>query len=105
MPTDGDSGSGIFDAHGDLVGIYVGYYTYDTGERVGVAEAPADAMRDAMTMPDSAAPVAYNGSSHHGRKLAGSNTNITQAAAITPRTGHPMPRFDFDFLISPLTKK
>jgi hypothetical protein len=101
----GDSGSGVFDGRGNLVGIYVGYYTYDSGERVGVAEAPADAMRDAMTMPDSAVPVAFIGSSHHARKLVGSQTKMTQAAAVTPRTGHPMPRFDFDFLISPLTKK
>jgi hypothetical protein len=57
----GDSGAGVFDTHGDFVGVYVGYYTYDTGERVGVAEAPVDALRAAMTMPDSDQAVAFNG--------------------------------------------
>ena len=37
----GDSGAGVFNAAGDLIGVYVGYWTYDNGERVSVAELPA----------------------------------------------------------------
>jgi hypothetical protein len=36
----GDSGAGVFDAAGDLIGVYVGFWTYDNGERVSVAEIP-----------------------------------------------------------------
>lgn len=79
----GDSGAGVFDARGDFVGVYVGYYTYDSGERVGVAEAPADAMRAAMTMPDSDQPVAFTGSSQPAWNIARSSTAMTPAAAVT----------------------
>jgi len=36
----GDSGAGVYDARGRLVGVYVGYFTLATGERVQIAEAP-----------------------------------------------------------------
>ncbi len=79
----GDSGAGVFDARGDFVGVYVGYYTYDNGERKGVAEAPVDAVRAAMTMPDSNQPVAFSGSSEPAWKIARSSTAMTPAAAVT----------------------
>ena len=72
----GDSGAGIFDARGDLVGIYVGYYTYDSGERVGVAELPADAVRAASASTDSTP------------KIARSNTALVPDA-IVGSTGPP----------------
>jgi hypothetical protein len=45
----GDSGAGVFDAHGTLVGVYVGYFTFDSGERVGVAETPESAWKIARS--------------------------------------------------------
>jgi hypothetical protein len=56
----GDSGAGVIDAHGALVGVYVGYYTYDTGARVGVAEIPEEAARVAVTAPYDDGLVALN---------------------------------------------
>jgi S1-C subfamily serine protease len=47
----GDSGAGVLDESGALVGVYVGYFTYDTGARVGVAEIPKEAVRVAVTVP------------------------------------------------------
>jgi len=47
----GDSGAGVLDASGAIVGVYVGYFAYDTGARVGVAEIPEEAVRVAMTTP------------------------------------------------------
>jgi S1-C subfamily serine protease len=41
----GDSGGGVFDARGDLVGVYVGYFEMDAGSRISVAQLPsADAL-------------------------------------------------------------
>ncbi len=37
----GDSGAGVFDAHGQLVGIYVGFFVMDSG-KLSVAEEPLD---------------------------------------------------------------
>jgi hypothetical protein len=51
----GDSGAGVFNPQGELVGVYVGFFTYDTGERVGLVEAPVDAVRAAFA---DAPPVA-----------------------------------------------
>ena len=36
---EGDSGAGVFDSHGDLVGVFIGYFKTGNG-RVGVAEEP-----------------------------------------------------------------
>jgi S1-C subfamily serine protease len=44
----GDSGAGVFNQQGELVGVYVEYFTYDSGERVGLVEAPDDAVRAAF---------------------------------------------------------
>ena len=38
----GDSGAGVFNNQGELVGVYVGYFEVGTG-RISVAEAPAGA--------------------------------------------------------------
>ena len=41
----GDSGGGVFNARGELVGIFVGYFVLDSGAHVSVAElAPAEAL-------------------------------------------------------------
>jgi len=61
---EGDSGGGIFDASGNLVGVYVGYWTLDSG-KLGVAEPPTDATRVALETPYTttvaeAAPAAGN---------------------------------------------
>jgi S1-C subfamily serine protease len=46
----GDSGGGVFDARGDLVGVYVGYFVMDEGARISVAQLPsADALSFART--------------------------------------------------------
>jgi S1-C subfamily serine protease len=37
----GDSGGGVFDARGDLVGVYVGYFVMDEGTRISVAQLPS----------------------------------------------------------------
>jgi len=37
----GDSGAGVFDGAGNLVGVYVGFWTYDDGQRVSIAEFPS----------------------------------------------------------------
>jgi S1-C subfamily serine protease len=43
---EGDSGGGVFDAQGELVGIYVGFFVMDAGPNVSVAELPSpDALR------------------------------------------------------------
>jgi hypothetical protein len=54
----GDSGAGVLDKKGDLVGIYVGYFTYDSGARVGVAETPGSMAPVADTAPSTESPVA-----------------------------------------------
>lgn len=43
----GDSGAGVFDSTGALVGVYVGFWTYDDGDRVSVAENPMDGRKAA----------------------------------------------------------
>ena len=46
----GDSGGGVFDANGDLVGVYVGYFEMDDKTRVSVAETlPAAALKIALS--------------------------------------------------------
>ncbi len=54
----GDSGAGVFDAGGALVGVYVGYWTYDTGARVSVAEVPTAAVHAAVSVPFGSAAIA-----------------------------------------------
>jgi hypothetical protein len=56
----GDSGAGVLDASGAIVGVYVGYFTYDSGARVGVAEIPEEAVRVAMTTPYDTVVAAAN---------------------------------------------
>ncbi|GAC1311404.1 MAG: hypothetical protein NVSMB21_20780 [Vulcanimicrobiaceae bacterium] len=47
---EGDSGGGVFDLQGRLVGVYIGYF--ETGStRVSVAESPFEAARVANSMP------------------------------------------------------
>ena len=58
----GDSGAGVFDVRGRLVGVYVGFFTVDAG-RVHVAERPTSAAilalaRSAGTPQPDAQPVA-----------------------------------------------
>jgi S1-C subfamily serine protease len=43
---EGDSGGGVFDAQGELVGVYVGYFVMDAGPNVSVAQLPSpEALR------------------------------------------------------------
>jgi S1-C subfamily serine protease len=43
---EGDSGGGVFDARGELVGVYVGFFVMDSGPNVSVAELPSpEALR------------------------------------------------------------
>jgi S1-C subfamily serine protease len=53
----GDSGGGVFDTHGDLVGVYIGFFTLDSG-RLSIAEIPDDATRVALAPPADASTVA-----------------------------------------------
>jgi len=50
----GDSGGGIFNAQGQLVGVYVGYFVMDSGPRISVAEVPTP---DALNVARSVAPA------------------------------------------------
>jgi S1-C subfamily serine protease len=50
----GDSGGGIFNVQGQLVGVYVGYFVMDSGPRISVAEVPT---ADALNVARSAAPT------------------------------------------------
>ncbi len=50
----GDSGAGIFNERGELVGVYVGYFNVDDGSVVQIAETPAAAaevVRATTTAP------------------------------------------------------
>jgi len=72
----GDSGAGIFDRRGELVGVYIGYFEFETG-RLSVAEHPLDIVT-----------LATLGSTP---KIARSNTSPTPAivassGAVAPTT-------------------
>ena len=54
----GDSGAGIFDGRGELVGVYIGYFNVDDGSVVHVAETPAIAEQIVRTGPSTADVVA-----------------------------------------------
>lgn len=47
---EGDSGGGVFDTRGRLVGVYIGYFSSAT-ERISVAESPFEAARIAQALP------------------------------------------------------
>jgi len=47
---EGDSGGGVFDEAGNLVGVYVGYWTLDSG-KLGVVEPPSGAAKVAVETP------------------------------------------------------
>jgi len=47
---EGDSGGGVFDGQGRLVGVYIGYFGANA-ERVSVAESPLEAARVARAIP------------------------------------------------------
>lgn len=47
---EGDSGGGVFDERGQLVGVYIGYFESDAA-RVSVAESPIEAARIARSLP------------------------------------------------------
>lgn len=47
---EGDSGGGVFDTQGRLVGVYIGYFS-GNAERISVAESPLEATRIARAMP------------------------------------------------------
>jgi mono/diheme cytochrome c family protein len=57
----GDSGSGIFNVRGQLVGVYVGYFVMDSGPRISVAELPtADALNVArLDAPSAVALLSF----------------------------------------------
>jgi S1-C subfamily serine protease len=47
----GDSGGGVFDDRGELVGVYVGYFVMESGPNVSVAQLPSSAaLRVARTV-------------------------------------------------------
>lgn len=47
---EGDSGGGVFDPRGRLVGVYIGYFGEDA-ERISIAESPFEAARLARALP------------------------------------------------------
>jgi len=47
---EGDSGGGVFDARGRLIGVYIGYFPMHVG-RISVAESPLEAVRLAQALP------------------------------------------------------
>ena len=95
----GDSGGGVIDERGDLVGVFVGYFTLESG-RVSVAELPGDALRLALAAPmgpkttrsnTSATPatiVASNGSEIATRARNVASTSVESASAM-PGDGSP----------------
>ncbi|MDQ2909291.1 MAG: serine protease [Candidatus Eremiobacteraeota bacterium] len=70
----GDSGAGIFDVRGELVGVYIGYFDVDAG-RVSIAEQPLDAVVSYAVLGNSP-------------KIARSNTSptpsIVASSGVTP---------------------
>ncbi len=81
----GDSGGGVFDASGALVGVYVGYFTYDSGARVSVATVPTDAVRTALAIPFADAAIASNdadGPAGPASNIARSTTSITPPTTL-----------------------
>lgn len=48
---EGDSGGGVFDRAGRLVGIYIGYFGDGPRDRISVAEGPLEAARIARSLP------------------------------------------------------
>ncbi|MBD5606189.1 MAG: trypsin-like peptidase domain-containing protein [Candidatus Eremiobacteraeota bacterium] len=86
----GDSGGGVFDENGDLVGIYVGYFTYDSGARVSVAALPEDAIEiaaamDGPSVPDSKIALSTR-SSMPSVTLAATGARVLTASRIAPST-------------------
>lgn len=71
----GDSGAGIFDERGELVGVYIGFFEVDAG-RLSIAERPLDAV----------VTYALAGNSP---KIARSNTSPTPS--IVASSGAPPP--------------
>jgi hypothetical protein len=67
----GDSGAGVFDSAGDLVGVYVGYWTYENGERVSIAEIPNAASQAALSTPFSSATTTPFEEPHGSSAAAG----------------------------------
>jgi hypothetical protein len=81
----GDSGGGIFDASGALVGVYVGYFEYDSGARISVATLPAAAVQTALAVPFADAAIASNdadASAGPASKIARSTTSITPPTTL-----------------------
>ncbi len=70
----GDSGAGIFNEHGELIGVYIGYFELDK-ERLSVAERPLDIVTLAMV-----------GSTP---KIARSNTSATPSIVASSGTVAP----------------
>jgi len=72
----GDSGGGVFNARGELVGVFVGYFIMETGSHVSVAElAPAEALSIAR----SAAPATIPSTT-----VATATDSMTLAAVVKP---------------------
>lgn len=70
----GDSGGGVFDDAGNLIAVYVGYFTLDSG-RVSVAVLPDEAARvSLMTPPGASASTVAN--------IERTNTSLTPATSI-----------------------
>jgi hypothetical protein len=83
----GDSGAGVFNAAGALIGVYIGFWTYDSGERVGLAELPTSAVQAAASTPFSSSEYASLDESNGSLpvpKIARSNTSSAPVTAADP---------------------
>ncbi len=86
----GDSGAGVFNERGDLVGVYIGYFELASG-RVHVAETPARladlAMLSSMplastSLPAKAAMVASSGVTSAAAQSGTTSVSAAPAAAL-----------------------
>ncbi len=68
----GDSGGGVFDDAGNLIGVYVGFFTLDSG-RVSVVEIPDEAARVSLMTPPNPSTVA---------NIDRTNTSLAPATSV-----------------------
>jgi len=86
----GDSGGGVFDAQGELVGVFVGYFVFDSGPKLSVAELPlAEAMNIARSNTAST-PATIVGSTGMPATVAARNSPSNSASSAADNvSGEP----------------
>jgi len=87
---EGDSGGGVFDERGRLVGVYIGYFEDTDTPRVSVAEATGDAVekiaRSKTSISPSSTVVSNAASPAIAKRNAASNASVSAVASDRGRS-------------------